>query len=207
MKLSELTEEALLCMTAEQKWQIVCGKVRDDGESAVVAILLGSRPSYARERALAAAELYRAGRVRYIVPSGGVEWDCDGERLSEAHYMERILLAEGVPSEAIILENEARTTKENMIYGTLQINRALRFKGVDRVIIVTSAVHMWRSMELARTFLPRMVVPSSYPAFPKESVEEWLSDPENVGLLDRAIVLMKGLVRDGFIADQETEVE
>ena len=61
MKLSELTEEALLCMTAEQKWQLVCGKVRDDGDSAVVAILLGSRPSYARERALAAAELYRAG--------------------------------------------------------------------------------------------------------------------------------------------------
>ena len=54
MKLSEMTEEALLALSAEQKWQFVCGGVRDGGDSAVVALLLGSRPSYARERALAA---------------------------------------------------------------------------------------------------------------------------------------------------------
>ena len=156
MKLSEIDKEALMALSDEQKWNIACGGVRDDGESAETALLLGGRPARAVERALAAARLYQEGRVNVIVASGGVEWDYQGERISEARLMDRILRREGVPEEAIILENEARTTIENMIYGTLQISR--RYDNfLDRVIIVTSVSHMKRSLALAKALLPRNI--------------------------------------------------
>ncbi|MBQ8388715.1 MAG: YdcF family protein [Clostridia bacterium] len=207
MKYSSVTEKFLLELTPEQKWELICGGVRDDGESADVALLLGTRPEIAAERALAAAELYRQGRVKYIVPSGGVKWDVgNGEMQSEAEYMSAILIREGVPPSAIIIENEATTTKENMIYGALQINRKTKFYGDKRVIIVTSQSHMKRSIALAKTFLPRMVRVSAYPSFPAETREEWLKNEENLRLLDSFIHLTKGLVDHGIIEDEELNI-
>ena len=206
-KISEVTETFLLSLTPKQKFDIVCGGIKDDGDSADIAILLGSIPNNAKERAKAAAKLYRDGRVKYILPSGGVEWDVgNGEMLSEALYMKRILESEGVPSDAIILENEARTTKENMIYASLQINRRTKFYGDKRVIIVTSFNHMKRSIALADTFLPRMVSASAYPSYPTDFGESWIEKEENLALLNNEIHLIWGLVNHKITNDFEFEI-
>ena len=201
MKISAMTSSELLSMSAEKKWNFICGDIRDEGMSAPVALLLGGNPNNARPRALAAAELYRSGRVSFIIPSGGVEWEIDGAMISEANYMKSILESEGVPEDAIILENEARTTKENMIYGTLQINRKLHFEKIDHVIIVTSRSHMKRSIALARAFLPRKVSVSAYPADHEavvagmaESQEKWIT---------KEIELIKRLVDSGLVEDMD----
>ena len=203
MKISDVSEKYLLDLSPEEKWNIVCGGVRDDGESADIALLLGTKPEIAKERALAAARLYREGRVKYIVPSGGVTWDINGEMLSEALYMERILLEKGVPSDAIILENEAKTTKENMIYGALQINRKTKFYGDQKIIIVTSHYHIKRSIALAKTFLPRMVKPYACPTPVCEGKSEWLKKAENVEFLNTELHLLWGLVHHGITEDME----
>lgn len=206
MKLSQVTKEQLSAMTWEQKWAFNCGGICDEGRSAEFAILLGGAPIRAVERAHGAARLYHEGRVKYIVPSGGVKWDYEGERLSECELMTRIMLADGVPAEAIIPENEATTTKENMIYATLQINRKSGLRGFDHVIIVTSETHMKRSLALARAFLPRKLSVSAYPSYPDMSREEWLAVPENSEILNKAIMLMKGLVDNGIVEDMEIEI-
>lgn len=200
MRVSEVTEEQLLALTMEQKWNFVCGGIEDKGEVADFALLLGSRPCWSGPRAYAAAKLYREGRVKYIVPSGGVEWDTDGEMLSEANYMKRILMAEGVPEEAIIMENEATTTRENMIYGALQINRKTKFYQGKRVMIVTSINHMRRSLALAKTFLPRCVEISYYPSQADVGYEQTSESSER---LDSAIHLTWGLVHHGVVDDME----
>ena len=197
MKLSDVSIERLLAMTPEQKWAFTCGKIKDEGENADIALLLGCRPCRSASRSRAAAKLYREGRVKYIVPSGGVEWDENGERLSEALFMKRILLSEGVPEDAVIIENEATTTKENMIYGALQINRKTRF-AMKNIMIVTSINHMQRSLALAKTFLPRMVNISYYPSKPDVSYETFMCDPS---ILDQEISLTKKLVDDNIIDD------
>jgi len=204
MKVSCMTEEELLAMTPEQKWNFICGGIQDPGETADYALLLGSRPCWSGPRAYAAAKLYREGRVKYIVPSGGVEWDTDGEMLSEANYMKRILMAEGVPEEAIIMENEATTTKENMIYGVLQINRKTKFYGMKKVMIVSSINHMRRSLALAKAFLPRFVEITYSPSQPDVSYEECMKD---VAFMDRAIHLTKGLVDKGIIDDFDAVID
>jgi uncharacterized SAM-binding protein YcdF (DUF218 family) len=203
MKITEIKKEVLMALPYKEKYEFVCGDIRDDGMSAPVALLLGGNPNNARNRALAAAELYLAGRVPYIVPSGGVKWDIDGEGISESHYMKRILMEKGVPEEAIILENQATTTKENMIFGTLQINRKLKFEKVDHVIIVTSEAHMKRSIALANAFLPRKVTVSAYPAFHNTFTDEWFADEKNRKALDTEVRLLKDMADSGLIEDMD----
>ena len=202
MKLSETSLQDLEHLSFQQISELVYGGVCDDGESADVALLLGSRPAWCHERALKAAELYQAGRVTYIMPTGGVEWEYNGEQLSEAQYMRQVLLSCGVPDEAIILENEARTTKENLWYSTILINRRLRLEKAKRICIVTSANHLKRSMALAKQLLPRFVRLSGCPAtLPDDPVAEIKAQDRTATL--RNLRILKSLVDDGLIDDIE----
>ena len=203
MKLSCVNLKTLLDMTPEQKWDFVCSDIKDDGETGDVAILLGCWPEIAIERAKAAAELYHAGRVKYIVASGGVKWEYEGDMISEADLMAHIMIENGVPENAIILDNEARTTIENMICSTLALNRTAEFPKIKSVIIVTSVLHMQRSFALAKAFLPRKFQISRYPSYQELSKEEWLSIDKNRKTLNNCISLFKGLIDDGIVDDVE----
>ena len=205
MKITEIKKEVLMALPYREKYEFVCDGIVDDGKSAPVALLLGGNPNNARNRALAAAELYRAGRVSYIIPSGGVKWDIDGEMISESHFMKRILMENGVPEEAIILENQATTTVENMIFGTLQLSRNLKFpKMKDRhVIIVTSETHTKRSMALAKALMPGFLTFSAYPAFHNAPTDEWFESEANQKARDTEVRLLKDLADSGVIEDFE----
>ena len=199
-KLSEIPLERLLSLSWEEKWEICCGGVRDEDESAEVALLLGSLPERAVERALAAAKLYHAGRAGLIIPTGGPLWEYEGRHLTEAQIMQRVLLTEGVPPSAIVPEDEARTTEENMIYGALQMYRTFQ-RIPDSVIIVTSVTHMKRSIALARALLPRKIRVSMYPAYPLTDHETWMRQEENRKHLDSSLRFHKALVDRGDVED------
>lgn len=204
MKLSEITKEQLETLTEQELTRIVYDGISDDGSCADVALLLGTYPTYSGERAEMAAQLYLAKRVKYIIPSGGVEWEIDGQKVSEACYMEKILLERGISPDAILLENAATTTKENMIYGTLEFNRRLNIRNVRSVMIVTSAVHMRRSLALAKLYLPRSVEIVGCPAKnPCDNPENWTKDEKVSENVRRETRLMKGLVDDLLIDDIE----
>ena len=203
MKLSEIDNEHLPLLTAEQKTKIVL-EFEAGNPKADVAILLGGRPSNIEERVPAAAELYRSGKVQYILVSGGVEWVVQDELISEAHYMKKLLLAEGVPEEAIILENEARTTKENMLYAAIQLGRRLRLENVHRVCVVTSSWHLKRSMALAKWLLPRTIEVTGCPTQPMEQFRQsWMKNEWFSNFVDRELPLLKKLILQGVLEDVE----
>ena len=206
MEMSELTPEVVQRLTPEQKWEICCSGIRDEGESAETALLLGSRPDRAVERALAAAELYRQGRVRTVIPTGGPKWEYRGEQLSEAEIMSLVLRENGVPDEAIVPENEARTTAENMICGTLQMLRHYH-RIPDSVIIVASVTHMKRSMALAKALLPRKIRVSMYPSDPAMDRDEWLRLEDSRNHLDDSIRYHRELIENGDTEDFEVEIQ
>ena len=204
MKLSQCTQETIALMSVEDVAAIAYGGCRDDGETADVALLLGSSPINCLERAECAAELYRSGRVGIIITSGGVEWEVDGAMITEASLMARILMENGVPEEAIVMENEARNTAENMIYGSLQITRSVGIQHIRSVCVVTSASHLRRSMELARLFLPRWIRLSGCPANLPDDIPAALYGDERLLRLARLEVsLLHGLVEFGLIGDVE----
>lgn len=110
----------------------------------------------------------------------------------------------GVPDEAIIMEKEAQTTKENMMYASIVINRTLRMTRVKRVIIVTSFWHLRRSVALAKLLLPRHMEVSGYAAYPEGfSGENWNESEELRKWFDSEVHLLKDLVNKNLMEDIE----
>ncbi|HLT99399.1 MAG TPA: YdcF family protein [Burkholderiaceae bacterium] len=112
-----------------------------------------------------AAELYHADRAPIIIVSGAA---LEGS-VSEAQIMANALRQQGVPAEAIVQESESLTTYENAVYTA----RILKERNIDRILLVTSALHMPRAMGVFRKQQvdalpagspPQIVVPED-PAF------------------------------------------
>lgn len=90
----------------------------------------------------AAAVLYKAGRAPLIVVSGAA---LEG-KTSEAQMMANTLKQEDIPESALILESRSYTTHENAVYTAAE----LRQRNIDRILLVTSALHMPRAMAVFR---------------------------------------------------------
>lgn len=98
----------------------------------------------AADRLFYAAELYRAGKAPLVILSGGnIDW-LEERSTTPAQDMRAILVLLGVPESAMILEDQSRNTEENARY-TAGI---LKDKGINSFLLVTSAMHMPRSMRL-----------------------------------------------------------
>ena len=104
----------------------------------------GVEVSGAGDRVLYAARLYREGKVKHILLSGGeIEW-LTSSTSSPAEDMAALLTEIGIPQEALWLEGESRNTHENAVYG----QKMLEEKGIQKVLLITSAMHMPRSVAL-----------------------------------------------------------
>ena len=112
-----------------------------------------------------AARLYQAGRAPIVIVSGAA---LEGS-VSEAQIMANSLRQQGVPRPAIIQESESLTTHQNAVY----TSRLLKERDINHVLLVTSALHMPRSMGVFRKLdvnataassPPQIVVPDD-PAF------------------------------------------
>ena len=95
-----------------------------------------------RARVKKAAEVYRklGGKVP-VMPCGGVT---KGHKRTEAEVMTELLLAEGVPAEAIRAECKSRTTMENFR------NAQALLGDKARVLVVTSDYHVRRAVKTAK---------------------------------------------------------
>ncbi|MDQ8034237.1 MAG: YdcF family protein [Bordetella sp.] len=118
-----------------------------------------------------ATELFLAGRAPKVVVSGGA---LEGD-VSEAKGMAHRMRQQGVPEQALILENASRNTYENAAL----TEDTLRAHQVKKVLLVTSALHMPRAMaafskqgvEAIAAPAPRQIV------LPEDgSVSLWLPD-------------------------------
>jgi uncharacterized SAM-binding protein YcdF (DUF218 family) len=97
----------------------------------------------AGDRVIYAAQLYKQGKAPHILVSGGVlDWT-EGESTPAAD-MVALLEMMGVPGEAIWQQTQSRNTYEDALYSA----RILKEKGISRILLVTSASHMPRSVNL-----------------------------------------------------------
>lgn len=111
----------------------------------------------ASDRLWYAAKLYHAGKAPLLVVSGGQVFPQPGLK-SEAEYHVDLLLQLGVPREAIVLETRSRNTAENAQFTAellLQLSQdktrtdsLMTDKPLQQVLLVTSSIHLPRSMLL-----------------------------------------------------------
>ncbi len=95
------------------------------------------------DRLLYGAKLYKDGAAPKIILSGGqVKWF--GRDSSEAENMATILELMGIPPSAMILESRSLNTHDNAVF-TKEI---LEREHIKRILLVTSAAHMPRSLAI-----------------------------------------------------------
>ncbi len=95
------------------------------------------------ERIRHGVSLYKAGKVRMLVMTGGLG---PGDRATEAEAARRWSLARGVPPEAVAVETRSRTTQENLAFAQPILAR----HGLRTVLLVSDPLHMRRSIAIAR---------------------------------------------------------
>lgn len=89
-----------------------------------------------------AAVLYQTRRAPHIILSGAA---LEGS-VSEAEMMAKLLRQKGVPDDALILETRSYTTYENAVFTRATLDE----HDMNRVLLVTSALHMPRAMAVFR---------------------------------------------------------
>ncbi|WP_456404498.1 YdcF family protein [Thiolapillus sp.] len=89
------------------------------------------------DRLLHAAALYKAGKAPLLLLTGGNAQGYEPEAVS----MQKLLLDLGIPEQAMLLESLSRNTRQNAEYSA----QILKQRGIERIILVTSAYHMGRA--------------------------------------------------------------
>lgn len=161
----------------ESEWPVV--KAEDAPTADAIVLLGGGMGSntnvypYAEmwngaDRVWHAARLYKAGKAPLVIPTG------TGERESSLP----LLLDLGVPERAIVIEDKARNTEENAKFveellrqsrlgsdeAIGQSNKPIiqQSRGKPKVLLVTSAWHMRRSVLMYRKYAPSLeIIPAA----------------------------------------------
>lgn len=108
-----------------------------------------------QERVSHAIDLYQAGYAPRLVFSSGYVFT-----MREAEAMKAVALANGVPPDAIVLEEAATNTHENVVF----TDRILEARGWRRILLVSSPYHMRRAVMTWRMADPSVeVVPTPVP--------------------------------------------
>lgn len=96
-----------------------------------------------RERINHAIDLYRRGRVRKIIFTGG-----QGNRNepTEAAAARAYALSNGVPQRDILIEQRSHTTYENLVFA----KQLADVHGLKKVLIVSDPMHMRRAVTMAQ---------------------------------------------------------
>jgi uncharacterized SAM-binding protein YcdF (DUF218 family) len=135
-----------------------------------------------------AARLFRAGKAPLVLLSGG--GDLERQAFSEARAMAVFLQDLGVPAQAIALEQTSHNTRENAAFSAA----LLKARGIEHILLVTSALHMPRALPLFKAQGIKVTpAPTDFEAGqePPHGLLAWLPD---AGALNGSALAMKELV-------------
>jgi uncharacterized SAM-binding protein YcdF (DUF218 family) len=96
------------------------------------------------DRMIYGAQLYRQGKAPIVILSGGRTLDLQGVSSSEAEDMAALMVNLGVPKSAILKDATSLNTHENAV----NVKKILQERGIQRILLVTSALHMPRSLRI-----------------------------------------------------------
>lgn len=151
------------------------------------------------DRPIHAAQLYLAGKAPKIIMSGGrINWRGGGP--SESADMAALAEALGVPAEDILEDPRSLNTYQNAV----NVKQILDEEGMERILLVTSAIHMPRSIKIfQRLGIEAIAAPTDFrmiaPTEPhgrslQASILNTLPDAERLEYSTRALKEYIGMV-------------
>ncbi len=189
--------------------------LEDTGEDADCIIVLGSStaPQY---RVPVAVNAYRAGRAGHILLCGGAFHGgraghillCGGAfhggSCCEAELMRQAALDLGVTEEHVIAETDSQNTIENILFALIHLQRVFWLNNVRRVLLVTTAYHMRRSLAIARYLFPKHIEVLPCPANDTHTRRDtWMHSPEGIQRVQKEAMKIVDFVHSGVIPDFE----
>lgn len=140
-----------------------CGQSPGDAKKchaadAVIAVSGGDTSARTQQ----AIDLYKQGWAPLLIFSGAA---LDKSGPSNASVMQTQALKQGVPKEAIIIEEHSATTREN----AENTSKILRAQNVEDAIVVSSSYHMKRTLLEFRDQSPKV----NFRAHPTNTDEQW----------------------------------
>jgi uncharacterized SAM-binding protein YcdF (DUF218 family) len=121
---------------------------RDDQHKADAIVVMGAAQYDGRPSPLFAArldhaiELYRKGVASRLIVTGG---KAVGDRTTEAASARAYAIAQGVPADAILAEDQSRTTLESIH----AVGQVLRTHSLANAVFVSDRPHMLRVLRMA----------------------------------------------------------
>lgn len=147
----------------------------------------------AGDRVLYGARLFREGKAPLLILSGGrIEWKGGGP--SESADMAKIAIALGVPESAILQDPTSLNTYENAV----NVRKILQERGLRRILLVTSAMHMPRSLLIfSKQGIESIAAPTDFLVTEQDMRElsdstesallNWIPDADRLQQISRAI--------------------
>lgn len=131
--------------------------------------------SEAGDRVLYGGQLYREGKAPIVISSGGrVAWRGGGP--AESADMAEILKTVGVPSSAILQDPASLNTYQNAV----NVKKIMQERGIRRILLVTSAMHMPRSLRIfQRQGIDAIPAPTDF-LVSQQEIEEPNSSPQAI---------------------------
>jgi uncharacterized SAM-binding protein YcdF (DUF218 family) len=140
-------------------------------------------------RVLETVRVYRLLGDPLVIVSGGVT-DPTARALPESEVIRKAVVDLGVPADRVVVESESRNTHDEAIV----IRRMLTERGIAQFVIVTSPLHMWRSLA---TFGVQGLhpVPSAAPLYQDAAGQPFALTPNDVSLEVGSAVVYEWLAR------------
>ncbi len=139
----------LLWLLGVAAWIIWVGD-RDQAAPADAIIVLGAAAYDAKpspvfeERIRHGLDLYKQGFAPKLIFTGG--FGGARARFSESQVARRYALKQGIPSDAILIETQSRTTRQNLE----EARQLMAQQGMHKVILVSDPLHMARALRLSK---------------------------------------------------------
>ncbi|MBQ8638952.1 MAG: YdcF family protein [Lachnospiraceae bacterium] len=200
MLVSKIKEEDL---TIEIVDKLLFQGLEDTGETVDCILVLGSLKA-AKYRVPVAVNAYHAGRAKKIMLCGGVLRDFPDGTCREAEHMRKEALKSGVAVEDVILENSSQNTVENILFALVELQRTFWLNRIHKVLLVTTAYHMRRSLAIARYLFPRHIDILPCPANDSNTKRyNWMNSSEGIARAKGEAMNLVRCVRNGVIPDFE----
>ena len=133
--------------TLVARWMGKDERPRVDAIVVLGAAQYDGRPSAIYQARLEhAVDLWSGGVAPLVVFTGGKE---PGDRFTEGGSGARWALARGVPSAAVVTEEQSRTTYQNLAGAKRALERRNPGGGRHRIVVVSDPFHMFRAVRQA----------------------------------------------------------
>ena len=200
MWVSKITEEDL---TNEIIDRLLFEGIEDSGENADCIIVLGSTKA-SKYRVPVAVDAYNAGRANKVLLCGGALKDFPEGRMTEAEHMRKRALELGVAEEDVIIENTSQDTVENILCALVELQRVLWLNNVRKVLLVTTAYHMRRSLAIAKYLFPAHIEIVPCPAEDEHTRRDsWMNTSKGSERVKKESLQIVTFVKNGVFPDFE----